>query len=134
MELWVGCVAGALSDTEYQQKLAAAGFESVDIEATRIYNVGDAHEFLKAAGIDADSIAPKVQDKFISAFVRTETCYRQGVLRPDVLRRELKPGVPQRLPPARRARVRRVFPDCMYSLRRIYYRRAITSQQLVCER
>ncbi len=72
MELWVGCVAGALSDTEYQQKLAAAGFESVDIETTRVYNVDDAREFLKAAGIDADSIAPKVQDKFISAFVRAE--------------------------------------------------------------
>ena len=72
MELWVGCVAGALSDTEYQQKLAAAGFEAVDIEATRVYNVDDAREFLKAAGIDADSIAPKVQDKFISAFVRAQ--------------------------------------------------------------
>jgi arsenite methyltransferase len=72
MELWVGCVAGALSDTEYQQKLAAAGFEAVDIEATRVYNVDDAREFLKAAGIDADSVAPKVQDKFISAFVRAE--------------------------------------------------------------
>jgi arsenite methyltransferase len=70
MELWVGCVAGALSDTEYQQKLAAAGFESVDIEATRVYNIDDAREFLKAAGIDADSIAPQVQDKFFSAFVR----------------------------------------------------------------
>jgi arsenite methyltransferase len=72
MELWVGCVAGALSDTEYQQKLAASGFEAVDIEATRVYNVDDAREFLKAAGIDADSIAPKVQDKFISAFVRAQ--------------------------------------------------------------
>jgi len=72
MELWVGCLAGALSDTEYQQKLAAAGFDSVDIEATRVYNVDDAREFLKAAGIDADSIAPKVQDKFISAFVRAQ--------------------------------------------------------------
>jgi arsenite methyltransferase len=72
MELWVGCVAGALSDTEYQQKLATAGFESIDIEATRVYNVDDAREFLKAAGIDADSMAPKVQDKFISAFVRAQ--------------------------------------------------------------
>ena len=72
MELWVGCVAGALSETEYQQKLAAAGFEAVEIEATRVYNVDDAREFLKAAGIDADSIAPKVQDKFISAFVRAQ--------------------------------------------------------------
>jgi arsenite methyltransferase len=72
MELWVGCVAGALSDIEYQQKLAAAGFESVEIEATRVYNVDDARECLKAAGIDADSVAPKVQDKFISAFVRAQ--------------------------------------------------------------
>jgi arsenite methyltransferase len=70
MELWVGCVAGALSDTEYQQKLTAAGFESIDIEATRVYNIDDAKEFLNAAGIDANSIAPQVQDKFISAFVR----------------------------------------------------------------
>jgi arsenite methyltransferase len=70
MELWVGCVAGALSDTEYEQKLGAAGFESIDIEATRVYNVDDAKEFLNAAGIDANSIAPQIQDKFISAFVR----------------------------------------------------------------
>ncbi len=72
IELWVGCVAGALSDAEYQQKLAAAGFEGIEIEATRVYNIEDAHEFLRAAGIDADSIAPKVQDKFISAFVRAK--------------------------------------------------------------
>src|SRR5579883_3413220 len=72
MELWVGCVAGALSDTEYQEKLVAAGFDSIDIEPTRVYNVDDAREFLKAAGIDADSIAPKVQNKFISAFVRAQ--------------------------------------------------------------
>ena len=52
MELWVGCVAGALSDTEYQQKLAAAGFEGIDIEATRVYKIDDAREFLRAAGID----------------------------------------------------------------------------------
>jgi SAM-dependent methyltransferase len=72
MELWVGCVAGALSDTEYQQKLSAAGFESVDIEATRVYNIDDAKEFLRGAGIDPNSIASQVQDKFISAFVRAQ--------------------------------------------------------------
>ena len=72
IELWVGCVAGALSDIEYQQKLAAAGFEGIDIEATRVYKIEDAQEFLRAAGIDAESIAPKVQDKFISAFVRAK--------------------------------------------------------------
>jgi arsenite methyltransferase len=70
MELWVGCVAGALSDVEYRQKLGAAGFEAIDIEATRVYNIDDAREFLKAAGIEPESIAPQVEDKFISAFVR----------------------------------------------------------------
>jgi arsenite methyltransferase len=70
MELWVGCVAGALSDSDYRQKLAAAGFEAIDIEETRVYNVKDARESLVAAGRDADAIASKVQDKFISAFVR----------------------------------------------------------------
>src|SRR5499425_1288804 len=69
MELWVGCVAGALSDMEYQQKLANAGFQSIDIEATRVYDVNDAREFLCSSGIDADGIAAQVQDKFISAFV-----------------------------------------------------------------
>src|ERR1700688_1362667 len=72
MELWVGCVAGALSDTEYQQKLAAAGFESIDIEPTRIYSIDDAKEFLSAAGIDADAVAPQIRDKFISACVRAQ--------------------------------------------------------------
>ena len=78
MELWVGCVAGALSDTEYQQKLAAAGFESIDIEATRVYKIDDAREFLRAAGIDAESVAPTVQDKFISAFVRAKKPSKAG--------------------------------------------------------
>jgi arsenite methyltransferase len=70
MELWVGCVAGALSDRDYHQKLAAAGFEEIDIEETRVYNVNAAREFLNLAGIDADAVAPQVQNKFISAFVR----------------------------------------------------------------
>jgi len=72
LELWVGCVAGALSETEYKEKLAAAGFESVDIEATRVYDVKDAREFLRSSGVDADAIAPQVKDKFISAFVRAQ--------------------------------------------------------------
>ena len=72
MELWVGCMAGALSDADYQHKLAAAGFESIDIEATRVYKIEDAREFLGAAGIDEECVAPKVQDKFISAFVRAK--------------------------------------------------------------
>jgi len=72
MELWVGCVAGALSDAEYQEKLAAAGFDAIDIEPTRVYSIADAREFLGAAGIDVDAIAPQVKDKFISAFVRAQ--------------------------------------------------------------
>jgi arsenite methyltransferase len=72
IELWVGCVAGALSETEYKDKLAAAGFESIDIEATRVYDLNDAREFLRDSGIDADAIAPQVKDKFISAFVRAQ--------------------------------------------------------------
>lgn len=70
MELWVGCVAGALSDRDYRQKLAAAGFEDIEIEETRVYNIEDAREFLRGAGIDPEVIAPHVQNKFTSAFVR----------------------------------------------------------------
>ena len=70
MELWVGCVAGALSETEYREKLSAAGFESVGIEVTRVYDVKDAREFLRSSGINGDTIASQVQDKFVSAFVR----------------------------------------------------------------
>jgi len=70
VELWVGCVAGALTETEYREKLQAAHFESIEIEPTRIYNVNDAREFLASAGLDVDAIAAQVQNKFISAFVR----------------------------------------------------------------
>jgi arsenite methyltransferase len=70
MELWVGCVAGALRDSEYVSKLASAGFKEVSIEPTRIYKLDDARQFLAAQGIDADSIAPQVEGKFISAFIR----------------------------------------------------------------
>src|SRR6202522_1960237 len=72
MELWVGCVAGALTDAEYRQKLQAAGFESVDIEATRVYSLDDARGFLNAAGIDVEAMASQVEGKFISAFVRAQ--------------------------------------------------------------
>jgi SAM-dependent methyltransferase len=70
MELWVGCIAGAMRDYDYVTKLAKAGFDSIDIEPTRVYNVDDARQFLTGEGIDADVIAPQVQDKFISAFIR----------------------------------------------------------------
>ena len=70
MELWVGCIAGALKDSEYQEKLARAGFENIEIEPTRVYNIEDARQFLSAEGIDADKIAPLVDGNFMSAFVR----------------------------------------------------------------
>ncbi len=68
--LWVGCIAGALQDKEYESKLAEAGFESIEIEPTRIYKVEDARAFLTGEGIDVDAIAPQVDGKFMSAFVR----------------------------------------------------------------
>jgi SAM-dependent methyltransferase len=68
--LWVGCIAGALEEDEYRGKLAAAGFEQIEIEPTRIYRVEDAREFLSCAGIDVDAIAAQVDEKFMSAFVR----------------------------------------------------------------
>jgi SAM-dependent methyltransferase len=70
VELWIGCVAGALEESEYREKLAKAGFEAIDMEPTRIYRVDDAREFLAGAGIDADAVAPQVDGKFMSAFVR----------------------------------------------------------------
>src|SRR5271170_5565008 len=72
MELWVGCVAGAMEESEYRAKLADAGFEEIEIEATRVYSVGDARQFLAAKGIDVDAIAPQVEGKFVSAFVRAK--------------------------------------------------------------
>jgi arsenite methyltransferase len=70
MELWVGCIAGALEENEYREKLARAGFNSIDVEPTRVYKVEEAREFLEAAGLDADIVGPQIDGKFISAFVR----------------------------------------------------------------
>ena len=70
VELWIGCVAGALEEGEYRAKLTKAGFEAVDLEPTRIYRTEDAREFLDREGIDAAVIAPMVDGKFMSAFVR----------------------------------------------------------------
>jgi ubiquinone/menaquinone biosynthesis C-methylase UbiE len=68
--LWVGCVAGALEENEYRGKLAAAGFERIEVEPTRIYHIDDAREFLSGQGIDVDAIASEVDGKFMSAFIR----------------------------------------------------------------
>lgn len=70
MELWVGCVAGALEEYEYRDKLFNAGFESIEIEPTRVYKVEDARDFLAAAGLDAEKVGPAIDGKFMSAFVR----------------------------------------------------------------
>jgi SAM-dependent methyltransferase len=70
VELWIGCVAGALEEQQFKALLAEAGFTDVDIEPTRVYNVEDARAFLAGAGIDADTVAPQIEGRFISAFVR----------------------------------------------------------------
>ena len=70
MLLWVGCIAGALEEQDYLAKLAHAGYSEVSIEPTRIYNVEDARQFLTEAGVDVDAIAPQVNEKIISAFIR----------------------------------------------------------------
>jgi SAM-dependent methyltransferase len=70
MLLWVGCIAGALEEDDYLAKLTGAGFEDATVESTRAYNVEDARQFLTEAGLDVDAIAPQVNDKFFSAFIR----------------------------------------------------------------
>lgn len=78
MLLWVGCIAGALSEDNYRSLLMKAGFDAVSIEPTRVYNIEDARQFLSQAGIDVDTIAPQVHGKFMSAFIRAskpETSY-----------------------------------------------------------
>jgi SAM-dependent methyltransferase len=72
MELWVGCIAGALEETDYEKRLAKAGFEAIEIESTRIYSVEDARQFLSGQGLDVDAIAPLAKDKIMSAFVRAK--------------------------------------------------------------
>ncbi|HXB66771.1 MAG TPA: arsenite methyltransferase [Candidatus Acidoferrales bacterium] len=68
--LWVGCIAGALRDSDYVAKLADAGFDGIDIEPTRVYDIEDARAFLHGQGVDVDAIASQVEGKFMSAFIR----------------------------------------------------------------
>ena len=70
--LWAGCIAGALDENDYRMKLAAAGFEAIGVEPTRIYAIEDAREFLTDKGVDVDAIAPVVNGKFMSAFMRAK--------------------------------------------------------------
>ncbi len=81
MELWVGCVAGALQDSEYVEKLSKAGFSGIEIEPARIYDIEDARQFLTGQGVDVEAIAPVVAGKFMSAFIRAtkpESCCGSG--------------------------------------------------------
>jgi len=70
MELWVGCIAGALEESEYVSRLRSAGFEDVSIEPWRVYRIEDARAFLTTAGLDVDRVAPDVEGRFASAFIR----------------------------------------------------------------
>jgi arsenite methyltransferase len=70
MLLWVGCIAGALEEQDYRARLAGAGFGDVSMEPTREYNIEDARQFLTEAGVDVDTVAPEVNGKFFSAFIR----------------------------------------------------------------
>jgi SAM-dependent methyltransferase len=70
MLLWVGCIGGALEESDYRAKLVAAGFVDIDLEPTRTYDIEDARVFLTQAGIVVDEIAPLVEGKFLSAFIR----------------------------------------------------------------
>ena len=68
--MWIGCVAGALEESEYRHKLEKAGFTQIDIEHTRIYRTEDAREFLTENNINVDAVADQIDGKFASAFVR----------------------------------------------------------------
>lgn len=70
VELWIGCMAGALSDTEYVDKLTRAGFQDVEIEPTRIYDAEDAKQFLDGQDIEISCLATPFEGRFMSAFIR----------------------------------------------------------------
>jgi SAM-dependent methyltransferase len=81
--LWVGCIAGAMEENEYRSKLAGAGFEQIDVEPTRVYHVDDARDFLDREGVDVDAIAPHVDGKFMSAFVRAVKPIKATCCKPE---------------------------------------------------
>jgi arsenite methyltransferase len=83
MELWVGCIAGALEETEYATRLRAAGFADVEIEPWRVYQVDDARAFLSQSGIDVDRLAPQIEGRFASAFVRARKPESRNCCGPD---------------------------------------------------
>jgi len=83
MELWVGCVAGALRDSDYVAKLQSAGFEQIGMEDTRVYSLEDARAFLAAEGLDVDALARQVEGTFVSAFVRATKPGAKGCCGPE---------------------------------------------------
>ena len=70
VELWMGCVAGALEEAAYRDKLVKAGFHDIEIVPTRIYRAEDAKDFLAGAGLNVEALAPQMDGKFMSAFIR----------------------------------------------------------------
>lgn len=86
MLLWIGCIAGALEESEYLAKLTGAGFEDISVEPTRVYNIEDARQVLTEAGVDVDDLAPQMNEKFFSAFIRAKkpkaTCCQPGCCTP----------------------------------------------------
>jgi SAM-dependent methyltransferase len=83
VELWVGCIAGALDEHDYAAKLRAAGFSDVEVEPWRIYDVENARAFLTEQGIDIDRLGPQVDGKFASAFVRARKPEAKSCCGPD---------------------------------------------------
>jgi SAM-dependent methyltransferase len=83
MALWVGCIAGALEESEYNRKLTAAGFAGADIEPWRVYQLEDARSFLSAAGLDVDRLAPDIDSRFVSAFIRARKPVAPACCGPD---------------------------------------------------
>jgi SAM-dependent methyltransferase len=78
VELWVGCIAGAMEESEYLARLERAGFTAVSIEPTRVYDIREARQFLTAQGIDAEAAAREVEGRFMSAFVRARKPGREA--------------------------------------------------------
>jgi arsenite methyltransferase len=83
MELWVGCIAGALEETEYAARLRAAGFAEIEVEPWRVYKIDDARAFLAETGIDVDRVAAQIEGRFASAFVRARKPAASSCCGPD---------------------------------------------------
>ena len=83
VELWVGCVAGAVEESDYRRMLTAAGFDQVDVDPWRVYDLAQAREFLMAAGVDPDSVAAAAEGKFASAFIRATKPAASSCCGPD---------------------------------------------------